>query len=264
MKERQILFTGPMVRALQREVGPKTQTRRVMNPQPQWRANWGSAVGLTGAWLVGSPAALGLRDRGDHWMSELDDDTRRRICTQEAYGWGANAGCPYGVSGDLLRVRETFFAYGRWETRYSAKKGRDEWHFIDMTVECDRIYRYAADNPDVPLATNRGGALPGWWKRPAIFMPRAASRISLEVTSVRVERLQEISETDAIAEGIEPHCAGWLPYRTMFYEADGVTPANFLRDPRDSYRTLWESINGANSWEANPWVWVVEFKRLAA
>ena len=117
---------------------------------------------------------------------------------------------PYGQQGDILWVRETFYAFGRWVTRYSEKKRRDEWHFIDMTAQCGRAYQYEADSPDVPLATGRGGALPGWHKRPAIFMPRAASRILLEIVSVRVERLNGISETDARAEGVvvEDHHKG--------------------------------------------------------
>jgi hypothetical protein len=169
-----------------------------------------------------------------------------------AYG-GPVIDCPYGVPGQRLWVRETFFAYGRWVTRYSEKKKRDEWHFIDMTVECDRAYQYDADAPDLPLAKGRGGALPGWRRRPAIFMPRAASRILLEIVSVRVERLNDISDADIIAEGI--------PLDTMRVnhncKGDG-----FNSHLRADWRRLWEAINGAGSWAANPWVWVVEFKRV--
>jgi len=158
--------------------------------------------------------------------------------------------CAYGAEGEQIWVRETFFAYGRWETRYSEKKKRDEWHFIDMTLERGCTYQYATDNPYVLLANNR---VPGWYKRPAIFMPRAVSRLQLEIIKVRVERLNEISEDDAKAEGapgyeesIDPsppdeHCE-WS------YQA--------------SFRRLWESINGAASWAKNPWVWVIEFKRV--
>lgn len=95
------------------------------------------------------------------------------------------------------------------------------------------------------------------WK-PSIYMPRAASRILLEVVSVRVERLQDISEADALAEGIHE---GSRDFSGCFFSGgsamSGTTAA-------ECYRRLWESINGPSSWETNPWVWVVEFKRVAA
>jgi len=121
-----------------------------------------------------------------------------------------------------------------------------------MTLECGLTYLYAADNPRPQTLGGRrnGGVTPKWWKRPAIFMPRAASRIDLEITGVRVERLQDISETDAQAEG----CS-----------LEGMTPSgddsgSAIYGP-GGYRALWEQINGAGSWAANPWVWVVEFGR---
>lgn len=98
--------------------------------------------------------------------------------------------------------------------------------------------------------------------RPSIHMPRWASRITLELTDVRVERLQQITESDAIGEGIERvddffGCPCWKAYG----EPDGAD-VSCPDDPIGSYRSLWESINGAGSWDANPWVWVLEFRRL--
>lgn len=221
MKERPILFSGPMVRALRD--GSKTLTRRVVKPQP------------THFNPVGVP--------------------RRVVPTG---GPSDVIRCPYGQPGDRLAVRETFYAWGRWETRYSAKKGRDEWHFVDMTLECGRSYAYDTDEDTPMIVTRRSTVVPLWWRRPAIFMPRAASRITLEITSVRVERLQDISEADAMAEGTTPipdpcdhvrlacadiGCSGPQPYRVGF-------------------RSLWQDINGPESWAANPWVWVIEFRRL--
>ncbi|WCM21435.1 hypothetical protein NDK50_08285 [Paraburkholderia bryophila] len=216
MKERPILMNGAMVRATLRDEASKTQTRRIVKGMA---LDW-LQPGMFSPEYVASPGSI---------LS------------------------PYGFAGDRLYVRETFFAYGRWETRHNEKKGRDEWHFVDMTTECDRAYQYAADNPDVPVTTSRnGGVTPAWWKRPAIHMPRAASRITLEVTGVRVERLQEISEADARAEGVtieERHMNGYCA---------GETRPPSIR----AFRELWESINGADSWDANPWVWVVEFRKL--
>ncbi len=193
--------------------GTKRQTRRVVKPQP-----------FAGA-------------AQEHWsISEFGQF------------------CPYGQPGDRLWVRETFYAFGRWVTQFNAKKGRDEWHFIDMTVECGYWYFYAASEAPKTVATfRRAGATPMWWKRPAIFMPRAASRILLDVIGVRVERLQEISEADAMAEGVTRDEHGWTNY---------AVPTDCWESPKDSYRTLWESINGPGSWDANPWVWAVSFKRI--
>lgn len=244
MKERPILFSAPMVRALLD--GSKTQTRRVMKPQPepvphrpsdyQWPCNaFQSMVSVS--------------------------DTR----APGAHGMAGDA-CPHGAHGDQLRVRETFFAYGRWETRFSAKKARDEWHFVDMTAECDRTYQFAADNPNLALAAGRGGALPGWYKRPAIFMPRAASRILLEIVSVRVERLNDCIAPDARAEGLISYEHFWrdceYPLPDIAYEPFKGSPTRYS-DPVQAYRALWEAINGAGSWAVNPWVWVIEFKRVA-
>lgn len=221
MKKTGILFTAPMVRAIL--AGTKTQTRRPVKPQP----------------FEGG--------RPEHWsISEFPQF------------------CPYGQPGDHLWVRETFFAWGRWETRFSAKKGRDEWHFIDMTLECGRTYLYAAEEHPQPQPMggkpHRGGVTPKWWKRPAIFMPLAACRITPELTGVRVERLQEISESDAIAEGIERDQrldpAGTCHWRVYGKERTGTN------SPERSYQTLWESINSPESWAANPWVWVVEFSAI--
>ena len=136
--------------------------------------------------------------------------------------------CPYGQPGDRLWVRET-------------------WGF----------------NPDFPrqLAQACFRADPGHehdgikWV-PSIHMPRRASRITLEITSCRLERLQAISEADCIAEGIEKTQHG-------FWRTYGQGSCDGTYSPRASFRCLWASINGAESWEANPWVWAIGFKRLA-
>lgn len=121
--------------------------------------------------------------------------------------------CPYGQVGDRLWVRESF-----------------------AVCEDNNIFYKADGKPD---------PWDGWdgvkWK-PSIHMPRQASRITLEITGIRVERLNDISEADAIAEGCQ--CAG--------------VPASLTN--RGAFAKLWESINGFDSWSVNPWVWVVEFK----
>ncbi len=136
--------------------------------------------------------------------------------------------CPYGQPGDRLWVRETFCL---------DDNGHEEWP----------VFR--ADGAELP--TRPATRKPARWT-PSIHMPRWASRILLEITSVRVERLQAIGERDARAEGVtieERHTIGYCA-------------GEFLPPSIRAYRDLWEQINGAGSWDANPWVWVVEFRRI--
>lgn len=147
---------------------------------------------------------------------------------------------PYGKPGDRLWVREAFAI---------DDNGHEEWP----------VFR--ADGSPLPvLPPSRG---PSRWK-PSIHMPRWASRITLDITAVRVERLQDISEEDAQAEGVEdvtkdvapsdPEFRFWRRYR------DGG-PNTYTDNAIASFASLWTEINGPTSWEANPWVWVVEFNR---
>ena len=189
MKERPILFSAPMVRALL--AGTKTQTRRIIKPQHLAFFNQDAAAMLS------------------YWNERP---------------------LPYGQTGDRLWVRETF---GHFERNQHFKPG------------CNVYYR--ADGNCLELEP---------W-RPSIHMPRWASRITLEITSVRVERLQDISEADAIAEGCTQNHNG--------YYWGGPHPVSGLKQlatAKGAYQDLWESINGPDSWAANPWVWAIEFKRL--
>ncbi len=206
MRERPILFSGPMVRALL--AGTKTQTRRVVKPQPD------SAHSGFPYWNIGGYRASWCRS---------------------AAGGGplvpANPLlCPYGQADDRLWVRETWCR--QWD---------DERGFLD---EC----WYRASDPDV-VSVDAMEKSP--WK-PSIHMPRWASRITLDIKAVRIERLQDISDQDAAAEGV----ATWAP--------GALSPHSLNADPSDQFRWLWCSINGPDSWDANPWVWVVEFERAKA
>lgn len=147
--------------------------------------------------------------------------------------------CTYGQPGDRLWVRETW-AYGV----HALAAARDE----------DGPFIYAADG------TDQGRLCDRW--RPSIHMPREASRILLEIASVRVEQLQDISEADAIAEGVFE-----LPLQAaepgLWWTGDVAAGAALHgRSPSRAFRLLWESINSPGSWDANPLVWVIEFKRV--
>lgn len=190
MKERGILFSAPMVRAILE--GRKTMTRRVVKDQ---------AFDMTGL----SP--------------EIQNSFENAARNSEFWA-GFVRSCHHGQPGDQLYVRETFYAFLGWKVLYRA----DDDGFL----------------PD-----------DGW--RPSIHMPRWASRITLEITSVRVERLQDISTEDCIAEGVSTTLRG--------HDAEV--------DMREQFRKLWNStIIGREieryGWNANPWVWVVEFKVVQA
>ena len=212
MKELPILFKGEMVRAIL--AGTKTQTRRVVKPQPQ------TAGGMNCTRL------RFLDKRGEVFIDEALEAPTPHL---------RNFLCPYGQPGDRLWVRESF-AKIDGQTR--------SW------IETD--YRATYTHGD------RLGDTLGIKKRwtPSIHMPRSASRITLEVTEVRVERLQDISEADAIAEGIKPYPGN--PGRWLSAHRPGLNYPSAVA----AYHDLWESINGPGSWDANPWVWVVGFRRL--
>jgi hypothetical protein len=203
MKERPILFSAPMVRALLN--GSKTQTRRVVKPQPPKMFCSGDVAAIT---------------NGTRWAFS-------RLPERLAHPPGKEPGilCPYGQPGDRLWVRETL--------DHDAGRG----HFYKATgMYVGPLVDYEKEPPPSIGLPCRAIS--------SIHMPRWASRITLEITGVRVERLQEISRGDATAEG--------CPFPNM---AKGD-------DPRQWYTALWGQINGEGSWEANPWVWVVEFKKV--
>jgi hypothetical protein len=209
MRERPILFSGPMVRAIL--AGQKTQTRRAVSPQPS-------------GGVRSSPfCASGLED-----------------------GHGREIRSRYGRPGDRLWVRESF--------DFLPTGGHDDPQACEIVYWADGSTEPRSAPPDYnPMIYGHPKA------RPSIHMPRWASRITLEIVSVRVERLQEISEADCIAEGIQQlgEKQGWA---TEARFPDGKR--HFGAGAYDLYHQLWDSINGAGDWAANPWVWVVEFRRV--
>lgn len=189
--------------------GTKTQTRRVLKAEPP-----------PGAQRVIRP----FQDERLQWAATDPHDME-----QGQLVLGEAPRCPYGKPGDRLWVREAFSGARAYETHGYALKdyGNKLWYWAD-------------GNP-------RSG---DWTKpKPSIHMPRALSRITLEVTGVRVERLNDISEADAEAEGVRE------------FARSGCSPEAQSWPAIDLYELLWQSINGPGSWDANPWVWVVEFKR---
>lgn len=210
MKSRPILFSGPMICAL--IAGKKTQTRRMLNPPPVHGVSRGQPIVL--------------------WGTPTQKTTNKDV-------WLAR--CPYGVPGDLLIVREAWRFAGWCPAEYSGLGGKGM--AVDIEYAADKAKRTVL-HPAFDIDTIHTSP------RPSIHMFRWASRLTLEITDVRVERLQEISAADAVAEGITPAPGSW------WSGAEGQVATS----PEAAYALLWNSINGPESWNANPWCWAVSFR----
>jgi hypothetical protein len=232
MKERPILFNGEMVNAILD--GRKTQTRRVTKCK--------------------GPHGVVVGDNWPLWEDEYGD-------------WHPEK-CPYGQPDDQLWVRETFMVETNlgYQDVYdvpSCPLGPVKWNKDDEWTdghyfECPR---YRASEPDIMLVDIDGA--PCRWK-PSIHMPRWASRIDLRITNIRVERVQDISEKDARAEGVSDP-GKYLGYYDGSMVLDCDPDEENEKTYRGGFAFLWDSINIRRGfgWEVNPWVWVVEFERIA-
>lgn len=239
IKTRPIPFSEPMVRAILD--GRKTQTRRTLKRQTP-----------DGGTLQG-PVELKPGSWGWHYH-----DTEREEPSKYFPGGvieNARLKCPYGAVGERLWAREAYYQIGHWEpvTGVKTKTGKMKWKFVadsdEIRFEAPAEFRKGRHNKDPETSI--------WHKRLARFMPRWASRLTLEITDIRVERLQGISREDAIAEGIE-HCTTEEGHRFAF--KDYIDEGYYYSDPIPSFRSLWKSINGPDSWDLNPWVWVLAFE----
>jgi hypothetical protein len=209
VKERPILFSAPMVRAILE--GRKTQTRRIVKTQPP---EWATCAEL----------------HMDGWFFHDGPEDREDLLFFPDYE-SSGLQCPYGKPGDRLWVRETFY-YDLQDGPEGPELSRDDLYFRADGECCEQI----------PECSCKEIGKPRW--HPSIHMPRWASRITLEITGVRVERIQSTAGIDALAEGIES------------VYGKGADCSDFAH--------LWEQINGPGSWASNPWVWVIEFKRVEA
>lgn len=211
MKERPIIFTGEMVRAIL--AGRKTQTRRALKKQP--------CISLSQPVFNGREWGFYEEGRTGGPYQHLGK-------------------CPYGSPGDLLWVRENFRLHHKEDENSpgEARVGTKTW--------------YEADDPQLVYA----GKL-----RPSIYMPRSRTRILLTVETVSIERLQDISDADARAEGVP----GMPPFERSLLSEPCPDPAEKTDlNCRMRFAALWEQINGQKSWQKNPWVWVIEFRRIKA
>ncbi|WP_210526314.1 hypothetical protein [Rubellimicrobium arenae] len=207
MTDRPIIFSGPMVRALL--AGTKTQTRRMLRPQPQWLEG---GSGFSAGWDWGPLSC---------WSNDADF---------------AEAATPHVryLAGDRLWVRES------WAPNLGTTRGNE---YRADHGQSAGVYAWDLASGDQAIRVDR-------W-HPSIHMPRWASRLTLTVSAVRVQRLQEISEEDARAEGVPPQ---WLADELGEDERGGKTLTAVT-----GFRDLWTSLHGASAWDANPWIVALTF-----
>jgi hypothetical protein len=215
--------------------GRKTMTRRIVKPQPEE---------ISGDML--NPYQWYAANKGDTF-GDIDRPLK----------------CPYGKVGNILWVRENYYQYGKWVNNGRTKTGKQKRKFQPLEEEI-----LFSDTEEVLGETfhlemgDRSTGIPGWFKRIGRFMPKKYARTFLQITDIRVERLQDISEEDAVAEGVESfelitdkkyyrdYLLKRLPYQR------GYTKAIL------SFKSLWELINSPESWVGNPFVWVVSFEKI--
>jgi hypothetical protein len=220
MKERPILMSGPMVREIL--AGNKTQTRRPIKPGRNQK--WLSVELLT-------QSTLGYLVHEETFGAQFNHPQGGPLCFIK---------CPHGQPGDQLWLKEGYYAFGWWNHTTTAE-GKAKSSFVDVTLRGGHEYIYQTEDP--PGEVLKGflsGS--GWYKRNSLFMPRIASRINLEIEYIGVQRLHNISEDDAKAEGVKP-VGGHFPYVTGFFRK-------------------WVEIYGQTSFDSNPWVWAIAFKRV--
>lgn len=264
IKERPILFNADMVNAIL--AGRKTQTRRIVKPQPPETHSFGGYVIEASSRKNKGKFKWGIKKGEYHFADSI------------------YVRCPYGQPGERLWVRE---AWGVVSHAFDENGDRQQW-------EPDRpatpVYEmpfgkgyyhghviYAADGGFEWAGDDDGGGEPRSAWKPSIHMPRIASRILLEIVSVRVERLLSISDEDAIAEGCYTNdeysdmagdadvwpcqiCDGYQVHEHGSLSGASEVDCTNCDSPKKRFNQLWQSINGFDSWGDNSWVWVVEFK----
>ncbi len=232
MKEIPILFSTIMVQANMDD--RKEMTRRIINPQPIW------CVDEDGNLYEGNHKGYVKVDGHPNWQHQFADEFSQI------------------KKGDILYVREEHYRYGYWIEKEGefTKTGKQKVMFIAITNEI----RYYNDKPAEVLRRSKKDLFrPGWYKRLGRFMPKKVARIWLQVTDVRVERLRDITPWDVLAEGVGEKFKSGATSMTSA-SIDHIT---WSGSQLKLFAELWQKINGAESWQANPWVWVIKYKILS-
>lgn len=226
MKYIPILYNNPMVQALLDK--RKTKTRRLLNPQPN-----------NDIWIEKSDSSWGYVQK-----KQIGSNPDRFEIIQ-------NWKCPYGQIGDVLWVRENYKLYINFDNQvYVQFEGRETFDVYNKKeISLNTLQKIVARK----LKPNE------WHSCPSIHLYKEFASIFLKITDISVERLQNITEDDAIAEGVQ--LVSELNDNKKYLDYTGNW--DYLSDAKDSFISLWQSINGPDSWEANPWVWVIQFEQIA-
>lgn len=233
MKAKPILFSSPMVSAILAE--RKNKTRRIMRPQPiitNFELN---------LWAGGPP--------------------KNQDKVNEALKKPYNSRCkPKYQVGDIIYVREAFYAYGEWSKEWVDKKKRYGWVFKDYTLKQGFSYAYENNFDENKLSRGRGTGI-GWYKRPSLFMPKEAARIFKKIKSIAIERACDITEEEAIAEGIVGVSKDGTLYKYCFDPNDSKQSwSDMPKTAVSAFERLWGQINGMETW--NNWVYVYAFENV--
>jgi hypothetical protein len=211
MKEQPILFSSPMVKAILNR--DKTKTRRIINFELNTIQD--------GKLIADRPLSRINSFTNSVIEYEYQPDVESSKTNVKH--------CHYRQAGDLLWIKETHYLFGKWDKNGTTKTGKERYQF-----SCDTSKGVAYfDCVPESVCTKKNDV--GWFKRSSLFMPRWASRVTLEITGVKIERVQDITEEDAIAEGFKS---------------------------REDFITLWCKLNGTESWNVNKYVWVLSFNKL--
>ena len=207
--------------------GVKDVTRRIIPQAEAWDDNWrvDKAKDAPGSWCMRSGTKYSL----------------------------PYFRCRYGAVGDILYVKETHYAYGYWV------KDASGWTFKGHGDVFG--YKYMDNPPSPPDILTGYSTETGWYKRPSLFMPRAAARYFFQIEGLWAERVQDITPAMAIREGIKSFrpVPGDGPAETLYWH---YIKKKWGPSPVHSFQTLWQSVHGEESWDQNPWVWVVTYKKL--
>lgn len=242
--------------------GIKTQTRRLIKPQPVHYAE-GDGLPEILAWT--HPGALNPNSK----YAGAYFDTHE--LGAEGFARELVNFCPYGKVGTIVAIREAFYAYGYWTIDGEGANSR--WRFVDCSDGRLRRYHYL-EIPPANVRRKREADTKAWYLRPALFMPKAAVRSHVIITEIRAQPIQAITEADAIAEGVAPLFApeeindecGYhyeldlnpMPFRNYLYRRG--EHFSICQTAVDSFRTLFTSINGPDAWKENRWVWALTFE----
>ncbi len=255
-KEIAISFSAEMVTSIYNEW--KTETRRLLNPQP-W---YGSQIPGGPHFIF--PPGSGQRFNARPYSKRIDQPDLHFYIMQEGFQERFALNCNI-KPGDVLWVRETHYKMGYWIKNGKTPTGLDKWRF-KPDIKSPVLYE---NTKPTLFQKSRHKEYPEkvmWYKRNARFMPRVDARLFLEVAKTRIERIRQITEDDALAEGIMRRTEERLRSKPvqygLYFREPGDAESLYTSDPIDSFESLWKSIHGVESWDKNEWVRVIKFKKL--